>query len=236
MDSVKSALSKLKKNLDSIINDYKNSVSEIEKEEEFIQVLGDVVNYSKSDCLLLPFYDETILSRVFEKVFPLSTSEIKKIKTAKYLIEASKSVDKSNFLQYNNSVQDLEEINNKLSSTYEELLADDHLKKDKDDYNNKISLFSGLVDIIGEEDFSALISDIDLFEEAINLCKFKDEEINTLLNVAITSNLKYLDSNGIISEEVHSDIVDMKNENNKMQEEIENLSNLLGNEQEDLWN
>ena len=36
MDSVKSALSKLKKNLDSIINDYKNSVSEIEKEEEFI--------------------------------------------------------------------------------------------------------------------------------------------------------------------------------------------------------
>lgn len=236
MDSVKSALSKLKKNLDSIINDYKNSVSEIEKEEEFIQVLGDVVNYSKSDCLLLPFYDETILSRVFEKVFPLSSSELKKIKTAKYLIEASKSVDKSNFLQYNNSVQDLEEINNKLSSTYEELLSDEHLKNDKENYSNKISLFSGLLDIIGDDEFSALISDIDLFEEAINLCKFKDEEINTLLNVAIKSNLKYLDSNGIISEDVHSDIADMKNENDKMQEEIKNLSNLLGNEQEDLWN
>lgn len=230
MDSVKSVLSKLKKKLDKVIDDYKNSVSEIEKEEEFVQVLGDVVNYSKSDCLLLPFYDETILSRVFEKVFPLSTSEIKKIKTAKYLIDASKSVDKSNFLQYNNAVQDLEEINNKLSSVYEEKLSDDKLKNDKENYVNKISLYSDLASIIGDDEFTALISDIDLFEEVIDLCKFKDEEVNTLLNIAIKSNLKYLDSNGIISEEVHSDIIDMKNENDRMQEEIENLSNLLGNE------
>ena len=124
----------------------------------------------------------------------------------------------------------MEEINNKLSSVYEEKLSDDKLKNDKENYVNKISLYSDLASIIGDDEFTALISDIDLFEEVIDLCKFKDEEVNTLLNIAIKSNLKYLDSNGIISEEVHSDIIDMKNENDRMQEEIENLSNLLGNE------
>ena len=69
MDSVRGVLSKLKRGLDSIVDEYKKSVSDIEKEEEFIQVLGDVVNYSKSDCLLLPFYDETILSGVIEIKF-----------------------------------------------------------------------------------------------------------------------------------------------------------------------
>ena len=80
MDSVKDIMSKFKDNLDKIIVDYKNKVSDIEKEEDFIQVLGDLINYSKSDSLLLPFYDETILSRVFERVFPLSNTEINKLK------------------------------------------------------------------------------------------------------------------------------------------------------------
>ena len=82
MDSVRGVLSKLKRGLDSIIDEYKKSVSDIEKEEEFVQVLADVVNYSKSDSLLLPFYDETILSRVIDRLFP-SSSYMKKLKTAK---------------------------------------------------------------------------------------------------------------------------------------------------------
>lgn len=229
MDSVVSVLSKFKNNLDSIINDYKSSVSDIEKEEEFIQILGDVVNYSKSDSLLLPFYDETILSRVMERVFPLSTSEKNKIKTAKYLIEASKSVDKSNFLQYNNAVKDLEDINEKLSLYYDNLLSDSDLKSNKDDYLNKIDMYTGILNIIGKDEFLSLISDVDLFEEVINLCKLSDDEINILLNVAIKCNLKYLDSNGVIVEN-NSDIVDLKSDNDKIQEEIRNLSNLLGNE------
>ena len=107
MDNV-SVLSKFKLDLEKIISEYKDKVSEIETEEEFIMTLGDVVNYCKSDCLLLPFYDEEILSKVFERVFPLSSNEMNKIKTAKYLIDASKTVDKGNFPQYNDFVKDLE--------------------------------------------------------------------------------------------------------------------------------
>lgn len=229
MDSVRGVLSKLKRGLDSIVDEYKKSVSDIEKEEEFIQVLGDVVNYSKSDCLLLPFYDETILSGVIERLFP-SSSYMKKIKTAKYLIDASKSVDKSNFLQYNNAVKDMEEINDKLIKIYDDMLSNDKLKSDKENYLNKINLYSDFSVIISDDEFSSMISDIDLFEEIVGLCNFKDEELNILLNCAIKSNLKYLDSNGIISSDVHSDIAEMKNDNDKMQEEINNLSVLLEEE------
>lgn len=230
MDSVISVLSKFKNCLDSIVEDYKNSVSDIEKEEDFIQTLGDVVNYSKSDSLLLPFYDETILSRVFERVFPLSSSEKNKIKTAKYLIEASKSVDKDHFLQYNTAVKDLESINGKLEEYYNKLLSNNDLKTDKENYLNKINLYSNLSGIIGEEEFTALISDVDMFEEVIKLCDLTTDEVNILLNVAIKSNLKYLDADGVIAIDVDSDIIDMKKENDKIQEEIKDLSNLLGNE------
>lgn len=226
MDSVRGVLSKLRRGLDSIIDEYKKSVSDIEKEEEFIQVLGDVINYSKSDCLLLPFYDETILSRVFDRLFP-SCSYMKKIKTAKYLIDASKSVDKSNFLQYNNAVSDIEEINDKLVKIYDDMLSNDKLKSDKENYLNKINVYSDFLSIISDDEFSSLISDIDLFEEIVSLCNFKDEELNVLLNCAIKSNLKFLDDNGIISSDVDSDIIDMKNDNDLMQEEINNLSVLL---------
>lgn len=229
MDSVRGVLSKLKRCLDNIVEEYKKSVSDIEKEEDFIQILGDVVNYSKGDCLLLPFYDETILSRVFERLFP-SSSYMKKIKTARYLIDASKSVDKSNFLQYNNAVKDLEEINGKLIKIYDEMLSNDKLKADKENYLNKINLYSDFLVTISDDEFSAMISDIDLFEEIINLCNFKEEEVNILLNCAIKCNLKFLDSNGVISSEIHSDIADMKSDNDKMQEEINNLSNLLEDE------
>lgn len=226
MDSVRGVLSKLKRGLDTIIDEYKKSVSDIQGEEDFIQVLGDVVNYSKSDYLLLPFYDETILSKVLERLFP-SSSYMKKIKTAKYLIDASKSVDRDNFLQYNNAIKEVEDINSKLIKNYDELLSDDKLKTDKENYLNKIEAYSSFSEIIGDDEFTALISDIDLFEEIVDLCKFKDEELSVLLSCAIKSNIKYLDNNGIISEEVHSDIADMKSENDKIQEEIKNLSDLL---------
>ena len=229
MDSVRDILSNLCDNLSNVINDYKDSISKIEEEEKFIQVLGDVVNYCKSDCLLLPFYDESILYDVLEHVFP-SGNEIKKVKTAKYLINASKSVDKENFLQYNDSVKDLEKICKKLNSEYEKKLSNNKLKTDKDEYNNKISEYSDFLNIVGEEEFSGLISDIDLFQEIVDLCEFSDEQVDILLTLAIKCNLNFLDNNGIVVDEVHSDIVDMKNENNKMQEEIKNLSNLLGNE------
>lgn len=229
MDSVRGVLSKLKRGLDSVIDEYKKSVSDIEKEEDFIQILGDVVNYSKSDCLLLPFYDETILSRVFDRLFP-SSSYMKKLKTARYLIDASKSVDKSNFLQYNNSVKDLEEINGKLIKIYDEMLSNDKLKTDKENYLNKINLYSDFVVTISDDEFTAIISDIDLFQEMVELCNFKDEELNILLSCAIKCNLKFLDSNGVITTEVHSDIADMKSDNDKMQEEINNLSDLLETE------
>jgi hypothetical protein len=229
MDSVRGVLSKLKRGLDSVIDEYKKSVSDIEKEEDFIQILGDVVNYSKSDCLLLPFYDETILSRVFDRLFP-SSSYMKKLKTARYLIDASKSVDKSNFLQYNNAVKDLEEINGKLIKIYDEMLSNDKLKTDKENYLNKINLYSDFVVTISDDEFTAIISDIDLFQEMVELCNFKEDELNILLSCAIKCNLKFLDSNGVITTEVHSDIADMKSDNDKMQEEINNLSDLLETE------
>ena len=229
MDSVRGVLSKLKRGLDSVIDEYKKSVSDIEKEEDFIQILGDVVNYSKSDCLLLPFYDETILSRVFDRLFP-SSSYMKKLKTARYLIDASKSVDKSNFLQYNNAVKDLEEINGKLIKIYDEMLSNDKLKTDKENYLNKINLYSDFVVTISDDEFTAIISDIDLVQEMVDLCKFTDAELNILLSCAIKCNLKFLDSNGVITTEVHSDIADMKSDNDKMQEEINNLSDLLETE------
>ena len=229
MNSVSDILSSLRDKLNNVISEYNDSISKIEEDEKFIQVLGDVVNYCKSDCLLLPFYDESILNDVIDHIFP-SGNEIKKIKTAKYLIEASKSVDKEKFLQYNDSVKDLEKICKKLNSEYEKKLSDEKLNNDKENFNNKISEYTSFLNIVGDDEFSGLISDIDLFQEIVELCKFSDEEIDSLLSLAIKCNLKYLDDNGIIVDDVHSDIVDMKNENDKMQEEIKNLSDLLGNE------
>ena len=229
MNSVSDILSSLRDKLNNVISEYNDSISKIEEDEKFIQVLGDVVNYCKSDCLLLPFYDESILNDVIDHIFS-SGNEIKKIKTAKYLIEASKSVDKEKFLQYNDSVKDLEKICKKLNSEYEKKLSDEKLNNDKENFNNKISEYTSFLNIVGDDEFSGLISDIDLFQEIVELCKFSDEEIDSLLSLAIKCNLKYLDDNGIIVDDVHSDIVDMKNENDKMQEEIKNLSDLLGNE------
>lgn len=227
MDSVKDILSKFKDNLDKIIVDYKNKVSDIEKEEDFIQVLGDLVNYSKSDSLLLPFYDETILSRVFERVFPLSNTEINKLKAAKYLIDASKNIDKGHFPQYNECVKDVEDINKKVNKYYEKLLSNDELKIDKEEYNSKITSLSYIFDIIGDDKFIGLIEDVDSFEEAIKMCKLDDEEVNVILNVAIKSNLEFLDSNGVVIDNIDSD---MMQENSIIQDKISDLSNLLENE------
>lgn len=229
MDSVKDILSKFKDNLDKIIVDYKNKVSDIEKEEDFIQVLGDLVNYSKSDSLLLPFYDETILSRVFERVFPLSNTEINKLKAAKYLIDASKNIDKGHFPQYNECVKDVENINKKINKFYEKLLSNDELKSDKEEYNSKITSLSYIFDIIGDDKFIGLIEDVDSFQETINMCKLDAEEVNVILNVAIKSNLEFLDSNGVVIDNIDSD---MMQENSIIQDKISDLSNLLGNEQE----
>ena len=154
MDNVKDVLSEFKKNLDMIIVDYKNKISDIEKEEDFIQVLGDLVNYSKSDSLLLPFYDETILSRVFERVFPLSSTELNKLKAAKYLIDASKDVDKSHFPQYHDAVKDVEDINKKINKFYEKLLSNDDIKVEKEDAISKVERFTGIYDIIGDDKFN----------------------------------------------------------------------------------
>lgn len=226
MDSVKDIMSKFKDNLDKIIVDYKNKVSDIEKEEDFIQVLGDLVNYSKSDSLLLPFYDETILSRVFERVFPLSNTEVNKLKAAKYLIDASKDIDKGHFPQYNECVKDVEDINKKVNKYYEKLLSNDKLKSDKEEFNLKVNNLSYIFDIIGENKFIGLIDNIDSFENAINECDLSEEEINVILNVAIKSNLEFLDSNGVVLD-VDSE---MKEENNIIQGKISDLSNLLENE------
>ena len=229
MDNVKDIMSKFKKNLDKIIVDYKNRISEIEKEEEFIQVLGDLVNYSKSDSLLLPFYDETILSRVYERVFPLSDTELNKIKAAKNLIEASKDVDKGHFPQYHDAVKDVESINKKVNKFYEKLLSNDKMKVEKDETILKIEKFSKILSVIGDDKFNGFIDDVDAFEEANNLCDMSKDDINIILNVAIKSNLEYLDSNGILIEDVQ-DINDMKEQNNVIQDKISDLSNLLGDE------
>lgn len=229
MDSVEEVLSKFKNSLEKVINNCKDSISDIEKEEEFIQNLGDLVNYSKSDCLLLPFYDETMLSRIFEKIFPLSTTEMNKIKTAKYLIEASKTVDKENFQQYNDAVKELEKINSKIEKNYEKLISDDKIKTDKETYTKKLSDYTSILNTVGKDEFTGLIQDIDAFEETINESDLTEEEVNAMLNVAITCNLKYLDSNGVVVSD-NAEIQTLKEDNNKMQEEIQNLSNLLGAE------
>lgn len=229
MENVTDIMSKFKNNLDNVIVDYKNKISDIEKEEDFIVTLGDLVNYSKSDCLLLPFYDETILSRVFERVFSLSSSEMSKIKSAKYLFEASKSVDKDNFPQYNESVKDVEVIYGKIAKYYDKLMSDDKLKKSKEEFSDNIEKYSKIFDIIFDDKFG-FIEDVDLFEETINLCNLSSSEINLILNFAIRCNLDYLDSNGLIVETDDSDIADMKEQNNKFQVEIDDLSNLLSDE------
>lgn len=228
MVNVIDVMSKFKSNLDSIINDYKNKISDIEKEEEFIITLGDVVNYCKSDSLLLPFYDETILSRVFDRVFSLSNVEFNKIKTAKYIFESSESIDKSHFPQYNNSVNDVQDINDRLSKYYDKLLSDEKLKSNKDDYSLKVESYSKMLNIIGEEKFNGYIDDVNLFEEVINACSLSNDEVNFILNIAIACNLEYLDSSGVFVD--NEDIVSLKEENNKFQDEISDLSNLLVDE------
>lgn len=231
MDNVMGVLSKFRDNLDSIISSYKEKISDIEKEEEFIVTLGDVVNYCKSDHLLLPFYDETILSRVFERVFPLSNAEYNKVKTAKYLIESSKSIDKGHFPQYNDSVKDMDSIFDKLSNNYDKMLSNDDLKKDKDDFSTKVDSYSRILSCIDENGFNALIDDVDLFEEVINACDLSNDEINVILNVAIKSNLEFLDSSGVLIEDDDIDIKDMKEQNNKFKDEISDLNNLLSQEE-----
>ena len=231
MDNVMGVLSKFRDNLDSIISSYKEKISDIEKEEKFIVTLGDVVNYCKSDHLLLPFYDETILSRVFERVFPLSNAEYNKVKTAKYLIESSKSIDKGHFPQYNDSVKDMDSIFDKLSNNYDKMLSNDDLKKDKDDFSTKVDSYSRILSCIDENGFNALIDDVDLFEEVINACDLSNDEINVILNVAIKSNLEFLDSSGVLIEDDDIDIKDMKEQNNKFKDEISDLNNLLSQEE-----
>lgn len=228
MDNVTEVLSKFKDNLDGIISDYKEKISDIEKEEEFIVTLGDVVNYCKSDHLLLPFYDETILSRVFERVFPLSNTELNKVKTAKYLIEASKSVDKDSFPQYNEAVKDLNSIFEKMNKCYNKMLSDESLKNDKEKFASKVDSYSKIFFIVDSNGFNSMIDDVDLFEEVVNECGLTDEEINVLLNIAIKSNLEFLDSSGVLIEEDDTDIRDMKEQNNKFKSEISDLNNLLG--------
>ena len=110
------------------------------------------------------------------------------------------------------------------------MLSNDKLKTDKENYLNKINLYSDFAVTISDDEFTAIISDIDLFQEIVELCNLKDEELNILLSCAIKCNLKFLDSNGVIATEVHSDIADMKSDNNKIQEEINNLSDLLETE------
>ena len=230
MENVLDIFSKFKQSLEDVIVVLKNNLSDIESEEDFIQTLGDVVNYSKSDYLLLPFYDETILARVFERVFPLSATELNKVKTLKYLIDSSKSIDVSHFPQYNETSKEVKRINDKLEKYYEKLLSDNNLQSEKFEVNSKIEQYSKMFDLIGEDGFNSLIDDVDLFEKCINECKLDIDDVNIILNVAIKDNLKYLDESGVISVDVHEDIADMKRQNDKIQDEISDLSNLLGNE------
>ncbi len=220
MNNVINAMSKFKTNLGNFIDEYKNELEHIEKEEEFIRTLSDVINYSKNDILLLPFYDQTILSRIFERISPLSSNEMNKIKTAKYLIEASKSVDKSHFLQYNNAVKDIKNIFDNINSYYEKMLADETLKTNKEKYSSIVENYEIIYNKIGEDSFKSIIDDVDLFEETITNCKLENEDISTILNIAIKDNLKYLDTAGISIEK----------KDNKSQDEIYDLSHLLREE------
>jgi len=227
MESVTSVLSKFKINLGNIINDYRDKISEIEIEEDFIRLLGDLVNYSKSDCLLLPFYDITILSRIFERVFPLSSNEIGKIKTAKYLIESSRDIDKSQFLQYNNAVKDINVINNKIIDYYNDLMSNNNLSADKENYISLIDKYSTIYDIIGEDGFTGLIEDTDLFQDVVMICDLTLDDVEKILDMAIKDNLKYLDENGVICDDADDEILVMKEKNTEIQEAINDLSNLL---------
>ncbi len=230
MDNKENILSKFRNNLESIINDYKNKINEIEKEEEFIRTLGDLINYCKSDVLMLPFYDETILSSIFERVFALSTNEYNKTKTAKYLIEASKNVDKSHFPQYNSAVEEVQNIYNSISIFYENKLNDNSLTVNKNNYNTIIENYTDVTNKTSENGFNNLIENIEVFFEVLNNSGLTPEEINDILNIAIISNLKYLEENGTINIDIAEDIQDLKEENNKIKSDIENLSNLLGDE------
>ena len=69
-----------------------------------------------------------------------------------------------------------------------------------------------------------------MFEECINVCELSDDEINIILNVAIKSNLVFLDSSGVVIEDSVDEISEMKKQNDIFQDEIADLSNLLGNE------
>lgn len=227
MESEIIVLSKFKENLGKVIEEYKNNIVEIEKEEDFIRTLGDLINYCKSDVMLLPFYDITILSRVFERIFPLSKTEINKINSAKYLIEASSNIDKNNFLQYNNAIKDVNKINDKINEFYENLMKDNNLINEKDNYNVLIEKYSKIYSTIDEHSFNDLIDDIDLFQEIVYLCSLNDDEINLLLDIAIKNNLEFLNNNGILTTEVDEDILNMKDSNNKVQEAINDLNNLL---------
>ena len=100
------------------------------------------------------------------------------------------------------------------------------MKSDKEEFNSKVNNLSYIFDIIGENKFIGLIDNIDSFENAINECDLSEEEINVILNVAIKSNLEFLDSNGVVLD-VDSE---MKEENNIIQGKISDLSNLLENE------
>ena len=179
--------------------------------------------------MLLPFYDEEVLVDVFEHVFPLSNTEINKVKTAKYLIESCKSVDTSNFPQYNETIKELEVINKKVSDYYDNLLSDTKLNSEKDELSAKVDSYLSILNLIDEESFNGLIENIDLFEDAINLCNFSNDDVNVILNIAIKSNLRFLDSNGIIVDD-NADIADLKEQNNIFQDKISDLSNLLDGE------
>lgn len=227
MEDVKGLMSKFKDCLEDVISDYRNKISDIENEQSFIQSLGDLVNYCKSDFMLLPFYDESILVRVFERVFPLSNIEINKIKAAKYLIDACVNIDKDNFPQYNASLDNVKDIHERISSYYDKLLSENSLASDKDNFSQIIKNLSSIYDLIGEDCFDGLIDDVDCFEQSLSMCGLSNDDINNLLNVAIKSNLEYLDSNGVVIEGVDNDL---KNESSIIQDDINDLSSLLGNE------
>lgn len=227
MDNVM-LLSKFKSGLGDIINDFNDKIVDVEKKEEFLQVLSDLVNYSKSDALLLPFYDENLLSDVFKVVFPIFSSHMNKLKVAKYLIESSEGVDKEHFPQYNDAVKDLNDINNDLIKYYEDLVSNNSYASDKENYNVMISKYTSILDLIGEDSFTSLIDDIDLFHDSLYECNFSSEEINKILNIAIISNLNYLNDNGVL--DVQEDV------DNTLKEATRNLSELTQSSlQEALW-
>lgn len=228
MNSVKDLFSKLRSILEDIISDCRKKVTDIEIEENFIKILGDFVEYCESDILLLPFYDEEILVKIFERIFPLSSTELNKIKVAKYLIEASNSVDKSHFSQYNDSVKNVNDIYDVICKFYKDLSSNEKLESDKNGFVSKIDDYTKIFDMIGEDSFVSFIDDIDLFENVLNSCDLSLDEINIILNVAIRDNLSFLDLNGVKVQDVDDDIKNMKIQNDDFKNEINSLNNLLG--------